>query len=497
MDPLGHSITGSPHSVCVSLPTLRDVIGYEEKDPRVLNSLSSGYPRFFRNPIIRTLEEYFISENLLQMEECLLPDSKVAEDLARFPGMPGGGRIRPVGPFWTLSANQHPNFSKAQQAFLTHTGNRISSREAERVLVQMGLASAFPEEREEHQPYEKIQAALQEVYGTASPADIFLFRSGMNAFYAGFRTLHAHQLHRQRDIWIQVGWLYVDTVRLLEKFAPADREAPKFIRVHDLQSLEDFLKEFGHRVAGIVTEVPTNPLVETCDLDFLRDRANRYKAALILDPSLVSPHNVHVLPYCDLHINSLTKYAAADADVMMGAAALNPNSRFYDDLRQGLCQFGSPPGLEDAARLAFQIPRYAENIHRMNVTLLAVVEYLEHHPAVDRVFWARQQGSEYNFNWIQHREAGPGCVLSFTLHKGFERFYDACPIAKTPSFGARFSMMCPFLYLAHYDLVSTASGRQHLHKNGLSPELIRLSVGLEPVEEILQKFEIGFSAISL
>ena len=94
--------------------------------------------------------------------------------------------------------------------------------------------------------------------------------------------------------------------------------------------LKTVLSEQGSRVAGIVTEIPTNPLVQTPDLDKLRSLADKAKAALILDPTLVSPHNVNILPYSDLHINSLTKYAASEADVMMGALALNPNSRFYE-----------------------------------------------------------------------------------------------------------------------------------------------------------------------
>ena len=51
--PLGNSLpVNNPHSVSVSLPTLEDVIGYEENRPEILNQLKNGYPRFFKNKMV-------------------------------------------------------------------------------------------------------------------------------------------------------------------------------------------------------------------------------------------------------------------------------------------------------------------------------------------------------------------------------------------------------------------------------------------------------------
>ena len=58
-------------------------------------------------------------------------------------------------------------------------------------------------------------------------------------------------------------------------------------------------------------------------------------------------------------------------------------------------------------------------------------------------------------------------------------------LPKGPSFGITTTLVCPFLYLAHYDLVSTEQGRQYLQANRLNPELVRLSVGTEPLDTIL------------
>ena len=311
----------------------------------------------------------------------------------------------------------------------------------------------------------------------------------MNAFYTGFRAIQATQAERNRDLWIQLGWLYVDTSRILEKFALPGAEPVQVYNVMDLSELETVLYQKGHRVAGIVTEVPTNPLVQTPDLARLRELADKYRAALILDPTLVSPHNVNILSYADLHINSLTKYAASSADVMMGAIALNGHSRFYDDLREKVAAFGTPPSSGDLARMALQIEKYPETIRLINASTVEVAAFLDSHPGVENVYWARSQPSGYNYNWLQHLEAGPGGIITFTTRKPLAEFYDRCNLVKSPSFGARFTMMCPFMYLAHYNLVSTPEGREQLRSNGLDPDLIRLSIGLEPPEAIIEELD--------
>jgi cystathionine gamma-synthase len=49
----------------------------------------------------------------------------------------------------------------------------------------------------------------------------------------------------------------------------------------------------------------------------------------------------------------------------------------------------------------------------------------------------------------------------------------------------RTTLICPFMFLAHYDMVTTAEGRAVLLANGLDPDLLRLCVGTEPVDDII------------
>lgn len=470
---------------------MADVIGYEEKDPRVLKAFQAGYPRFFRNPLIAGLAERLAAEGCMEAGEPLLPTRAAAVDLCHFLGL-NPESVVPVLSIWTVRLPQGQDIRTRARAFLQHTGCGISSREAESLLGQHFGEVPYFEERAAGHPEEHlkfIRGRLHAIYGTLVESDIHIFRSGMNAFYSGFRAIQAVQLDRKRDLWIQLGWLYVDTSRILEKFSLAGAAPIQVYNVMDLSELEEVLYREGHRVAGIVTEVPTNPLVQTPDVEALRELADKYRAALILDPTLVSPHNVNVLSYSDLHINSLTKYAASSADVMMGAIALNGNSRFYDELREQVAAFGTPPSSGDLARMAIQIERYPETIQAINATTVEVAAFLEKHPGVKDLYWARSQPSAYNYNWLQHLESGPGGILTFTTRKPLREFYDRCNFVKSPSFGSRFTMMCPFMYLAHYELVSTPQGRETLLGHGVDPDLIRLSIGLEPAEAIISELD--------
>lgn len=490
--PLGHSITGSPHSVCVSLPTLADVVAYEEKDAATLQAFQSGYPRFVRNPLIRQLSARWAALDRMHPNDPLLADEAAAIDLCAFARIPSRNVRQLDAAVWSVALPAEPTVQTEAQAFLRHTGAGLSSREAEAILERdFGLPS-YPEVRAagaaaNHD--QLIREHLHAVYGTDHIDDIHLFRSGMNAFYSGFRALQAIQRERGKDLWLQLGWLYVDTACILERFASRHAQPIRILQVFDLDTLRATFCEHGHRIAGIVTEVPTNPLVQTPDIDALRSLADDFRAALILDPTLVSPHNVNILSYADLHINSLTKYAAAEADVMMGALALNPRSRFYAELRDRAPVFGTPPGAADLARMAAQIPNYGHIVERINFATEQVAAFLARHPAVRALYWARSEPSCYYYQGLQHRACGPGAIVSFSLNGSLSAFYDHCRFVKSPSFGARFTLLCPFMYLAHYQLVTSPSGRHFLVENGLDPELIRLSVGTEPVEDILAELD--------
>ena len=121
----------------------------------------------------------------------------------------------------------------------------------------------------------------------------------------------------------------------------------------------------------------------------------------------------------------------------------------------------------------------------MNASTMQVAAFLLSHPAVRQVWWALQPATRTNFLMVARTPESVGSMISFTLKGSLVKFYDRVRLPKGPSFGMSTTLLSPFLYLAHYDLVTTETGRAELAAHGLSPDLLRLSVGTEPVEEIL------------
>jgi cystathionine gamma-synthase len=166
---------------------------------------------------------------------------------------------------------------------------------------------------------------------------------------------------------------------------------------------------------------------------------------------------------------------------MIGALAINPESPFYGDLVLRTSGFHMPPYRRDTARLAFEMEAAPSVVAKMNANASKLCQFLKKHPAVDHIYCA---GCSDHIEEISKGEGAVGAVISVELKGSMQKFYDAVKIIKGPSFGTRYTLLCPFLYLAHYDLVTTDEGRAFLADVGLKPDLIRISVGEEPYEEI-------------
>ena len=82
----------------------------------------------------------------------------------------------------------------------------------------------------------------------------------------------------------------------------------------------------------------------------------------------------------------------------------------------------------------------------------------------------------------------PG-LLSVVFDKELDFYYDKLQLAKGPSLGTEFTLAMPYVYLAHYEYLKTNDGNQKLLALGINPNILRLSIGIEPVEKIISAFE--------
>ncbi|MBI5382198.1 MAG: PLP-dependent transferase [Opitutae bacterium] len=497
--PLGWRIPDRVHAVSVSLPTMRAVRGYEEKEPATVRQMASGYPRFVVHPLVRQLAVHLAAQHRLGGHTLWLASSaRLADELLAHLGAASAVRFAAEG-VHGVAHPESPELAGRAKTFLQHVGGFLASREAEEILVKLGvLPSLAPETLFAGDAEAEVQRVLQRAFPTAGVKDRLLASCGMNAIYAAFRAVAELQAARGRTIWVQLGWLYLDTIAILKKFTAAP--ATDYVHVCDVfdrAALERLFAEKGDRIAGVITEVPTNPLIQTPDIPWLAELVRRHDARLILDPSIASPFSVDLLPHADVVVASLTKYTASEGDVIAGAAVVNPAGPDAALLRRLLAARLEPLYPRELARLAAQIGRTDEMLARVQASVPRVVAFLEARPEVRVVHWARSATSAKNFAQLARTPDAVGSMVSFALRGPIDRFYDAVRLPKGPSFGMNTTLLCPFIQLAHYDLVTTAEGRAELAANGLDPELLRLSVGTEPVEEILGALQEAFDTAAI
>jgi cystathionine gamma-synthase len=488
--PLGQPIPDSPHAVSVSLPTMQAVRGYEEKDPAVTNAMAAGYPRFFLHAFSRALIGYLATSRKFTGRKLWLTSSApMAQELVAYLGRQGmaAEAFEDDGVHGVAHADDAAITAQAK-LFLQHVGGFLSSREAEDVLVWRGLRHETHFERSYPGGVEpslaEIRRVLLPLLPEAQPEDLLLANSGMNAVYAAFRAVSELQAPRGRTGWLQLGWLYLDTIEILRKFAPAG-EYRYFPDVFDLDALERFLAEAGPRIAGLVTELPTNPLIQTPDMARLADLCRRHGVTLVLDPSVASLGSVDILRHADVVVSSLTKYTASEGDVIAGLAAINRHRPDAAELRRRVAARLEPVYPRDLSRLAAQIGDTAAVLRQIQASTPRVAHHLANHPKVREVYWALEPRSADAYRRIARGPDTVGGMISFVLRGPLQPFYDRLRLAKGPSFGMKTTLISPFMYLAHYDLVSTEAGRRQLAESGLDPDLLRLCVGTEPVEEII------------
>ncbi len=485
--PLGARIPDSMHSVVCSFPTVADVKRYEEKSPETLSAIKGAYPRFFRHQYLQDIDRHLKqTQELAARAFYPLVSRRSAEEMISF-CKNSEAVIFETEDLCGVHIPDTPEDCSRAWSFIQHTGCTLSSREAEDWLYKHGLLKEIEEE-----PYYKGDAdshtreALRSIYDLKSIDDILLCNSGMNTFYAAYLATNELQKVKGKKKWLQLGWLYVDTGLILNKFS--ESEPICHYDVFDLEGLQRIFAEQGNEIAGIITEVPTNPLLQTSDINAIHSLARKHDAVLILDPTLACPQNVDVLPYADLVINSLTKYAASDGDVLSGVAVFNRASPFYEELKTHLPKHHEPPYIRDLQRLALEIDAYPQYVETVNRNTMALVHFLEMRPTVKKVYWSYEEQSRTNYEKLARATDSPGCMLTISLDIPLADFYDRIATVKGPSFGTTFTLLCPFMHLAHYDFVSKKTGRDYLWSLNLDPDLVRISVGTEDPDAIIETF---------
>lgn len=244
--------------------------------------------------------------------------------------------------------------------------------------------------------------------------------------------------------------------------------------------------------AGVFTEVPSNPLLRTVDIERVAQACSDGDTPLILDDSASGPYNVDALRFADVVTSSLTKWVSGEGDVMAGMATVRSDSPLASTLTLALAQDaeeGAPLYIRDAEVLLSNIASYADRAAAINQNGVELAKWLSEHPAIDQV-WHPSLTFTENYDAVRRKNGGYGGLLSFSLKnpKKAPKVYDSLQLSKGPSFGTPFTLVCPYTQLAHYHEI------EWVEACGVPANLLRVSCGTEPTDSLIQIFE---SALAL
>jgi len=241
----------------------------------------------------------------------------------------------------------------------------------------------------------------------------------------------------------------------------------------------------------IYTESPSNPTMDLTDLRATAALAHSVGALAITDNTFASSYNQRPLALgYDLSIHSATKYLNGHADVtagcLMGSRELV--DRAWDHLRT----FGPVLHPFEAWLLRRGLQTYPLRMQVHNAHALQVAQFLEQHPAVEHVYYPGLPSHPQHNLARQQMGGGFGGMLSFEMKGGYEAAYRAIGRTRVCVLAVSLGGM--------ETLITHPASMVHVHQTneqraqaGISPGLIRLSIGIENVEDLTRDLDQALS----
>lgn len=326
------------------------------------------------------------------------------------------------------------------------------------------------------------RAALETTLATLEGAKhAFAYPSGMGATAAALGIL------KEGETLLLGMPSYGGTYRFATIELPARGVKTRFIG--DFTALTD--EDFADNVTMVFLESPSNPLLRVSDIAAIAEIAHRNGAIVVVDNTFMTPLLQKPLDLgADISVQSATKYLGGHADLLGGVAATND-----DALAERLWHLqmitGAMLSPTDSYRLLQEVKTLKLRLTQQQKNTIEVINYLEAHPAVKRVLYAGSH-SEYEAQVHARQANGLGALISMELVDGADlpAFLEALKIfTHAVSLGGIESLVVrPAL------MVQAAYTQAHRDEYGVSDNLIRLAIGIEEIEDIIEDLERGLTA---
>ncbi|PWJ13902.1 trans-sulfuration enzyme family protein [Ruminococcus flavefaciens] len=318
---------------------------------------------------------------------------------------------------------------------------------------------------------EALEALIAELEGGYAG---FAFGSGMAALTAVLSLLHSG------DRVLISSNVYGGTFRLLSKvFDHFDIT----YTISDTTDIASFESDIAEDVKAVIIESPANPLMTVTDIRAVAEAAHRHGLLVIVDNTFMTPYLQKPLELgADIVVHSATKYLGGHSDVVSGLAVVNSKElaekiAFIQNSTGGvLGPFDSFLLIRGIKTLAVRMDRHVYNAEK-------VADFLSKHDAVKNVYYPGLSDSQgYEVNRRQAKNGG--AMISFELKDNYDinTFFESLQLVSlAESLGGVESLVC------HPSSMTHASIPADIRKKvGITDGLIRLSVGIEQIDDILE-----------
>ncbi len=303
--------------------------------------------------------------------------------------------------------------------------------------------------------------------------------SGMAAVNTVYMTYLGHGKHV-----VAHNSLYGPSRGVLETIYPRFGITASFVDATDPQNVADAIQP---DTALIYLETPANPTIGITDLEAVVRIARQHQIPVCVDNTFCSPYLQKPLELgVDIVLHSMTKFINGHADIVAGMIVTKTKEE-YQKLRPVMVNMGFNMDPHQAWLTRRGLKTLGIRIEKAQENAIQVAQYLEQHPKVEWVLYPGLS-SHPQYELGKRQMKGPGSMLSFSLKGGFEagkRMMDHVQLALLAvSLGGIETLIQHPASMTHSKLSKEAK-----ETAGITEGLVRLSVGIEEVEDIIKDLE--------
>lgn len=267
-----------------------------------------------------------------------------------------------------------------------------------------------------------------------------------------------------------------------------------FFRFVDLDDLDGLEEQVNANTKMVWLETPTNPMMNVFDIAGICRWAKNHNLLTAVDNTFATPYLQNPLSMgADMVMHSVTKYLSGHSDVIMGAL-ITDNPQIAEKLYFIQKSSGAVPGPQDCFLVLRGIKTLAVRMDRHCANAERVAEYLCNHKAVKNVYWPGLADHPKR-DLIRAQMRNFGGMISFTLADDrLEAAFDF--VSATRVFTLAESLGGVESLIGHPATMTHASiPREERIQNGILDSTIRLSVGIEHIDDLLEDLEQAFNTI--